>query len=95
MPLKIIASKSSSVGSYIMVLLLRYSNFFIFYLISNLSCFNSLKYFTNFKTDDSVNNHFAIKDYVTLASDLKGNLENSFTICSSVYIKSFGPLELL
>ena len=87
MPLKIIASKSSSVGSYIMVLLLRYSNFFIFYLISNLSCFNSLKYFTNFKTDDSVHNLWTIKDYVTLANDLKGNLENSFTICSSVFIK--------
>ena len=45
------------------------------------------RYLSNFKTDESVYNHHLMKDYVTLANDPKENLQNSFTICSSTYVK--------
>ena len=48
------------------------------------------RYFSNFKNDDSVwdqNSIFYVSDYVTLANDEKENLQNSFTICSSIFVK--------
>ena len=48
------------------------------------------RYFSNFKNDNSVwdqNSIFYVSDYVTLANDEKENLQNSFTICSSIFVK--------
>ena len=61
---------------------------------------NAKKYISNFKfekihhgTEDM------IKDFVTLANDPNGNLPNSFTVCSSLYVKyctsNKGVLQML
>ena len=49
----------------------------------------ALKYFSNFQFDQRTiyGEEHLIKDYVTLANDPKANLPDSFTICSSIFIK--------
>ena len=49
----------------------------------------ALKYFSNFQFDQRTiyGEEHLIKDYVTLANDPKANLPDSFSICSSIFIK--------
>ena len=49
----------------------------------------ALKYFSNFQFDQRTiyGDEHLIKDYVTLANDPKANLPDSFSICSSIFIK--------
>ena len=64
-----------------------YSSFFL-YLILVHNVGNAMKYITNFKFEEIVfGKEHLMKDYVTLANDPKGNLPNSYTVCSSVYVK--------
>ena len=63
----------------------------IVYLLLILSLFNlansrTLSYLSNIK-QNSPGKMKELKDYVTLANDLKSNLPKSFTVCSSVLIK--------
>ena len=64
-----------------------YFNFLLnLILLQNVG--DAKKYFTNFIFEDIVfGEDHLIKDYVTLANDPNGNLPDSFTVCSSVYVK--------
>ena len=76
-----------------------YSSFFL-YLILVHNVGNAMKYITNFKFEEIVfGKEHLMKDYVTLANDPNGNLPNSYTVCSSVYVKfctsNYGVLTML
>ena len=48
----------------------------------------SIQHFTNFKFDKIIfGGEHLIKDYVTLANDPTGNLPDSYTVCTSVFVK--------
>ena len=76
-----------------------YSSFFLYFiLVHNVG--NAMKYITNFKFEEIVfGKEHLMKDYVTLANDPNGNLPNSYTVCSSVYVKfctsNYGVLTML
>ena len=76
-----------------------YSSFFL-YLILVHNVGSAVKYITNFKFEEIVfGKENLMKDYVTLANDPNGNLPNSYTVCSSVYVKfctsNYGVLTML
>ena len=61
---------------------------FIFTYVANISNGKSLTYYSNFKFEDIVYGpEDVIEDYLTLADDPKGNLPDSYTACSSVFVK--------
>ena len=48
----------------------------------------SIQHFTNFKFEKIIfGGEHLIKDYVTLANDPTGNLPDSYTVCTSVFVK--------
>ena len=54
----------------------------------NIGLSMSLQYFTNFKFEKIIfGGEHLIKDYVTLANDPTGNLPDSYTVCTSVFVK--------
>ena len=57
-------------------------------LVPNFVSGKSIKYFSNFKFENVVfGEESLMKDYITLAKDPNGNLPDSFTVCSSLFIK--------
>ena len=57
-------------------------------LVPNFVSGKSIKYFSNFKFENVVfGEESLMKDYITLAKDPHGNLPDSFTVCSSLFIK--------
>ena len=55
-------------------------------LVQNIG--NAKKYFSNFIFEDIVfGQDHLIKDYVTLANDPNGNLPDSYSVCTSVFVK--------
>ena len=61
---------------------------FMVIFVLNIVNSQNLKYFSNFKFEKVVfGEESLIKDFVTLADDPKGNLPDSYTMCSSVFIK--------
>ena len=68
---------------------------FIFTYVTNISNGKSLTYYSNFKFEDIVYGpEDVIEDYLTLADDPKGNLPDSYTACSSVFVK-FATTDIL
>ena len=62
----------------------------MFLLLMNTRFGIGLKYFSNFKFEKVVfGQESLIKDYMTLANDPIGNLPDSYTVCSSVFVKFF------
>ena len=54
----------------------------------NVGISMSIQHFTNFKFDKIIfGGEHLIKDYVTLANDPTGNLPDSYTVCTSVFVK--------
>ena len=54
----------------------------------NVGISMSIKHFTNFKFEKIIfGGEHLIKDYVTLANDPIGNLPDSYTVCTSVFVK--------
>ena len=61
---------------------------FMVIFVLNIVPGQSFKYFSNFRFEKVVfGEESLIKDFVTLADDPKGNLPDSYTMCSSVFIK--------
>ena len=57
-------------------------------VVPNFVSGKSIKYFSNFKFENIVfGEESLMKDYITLAEDPTGNLPDSFTVCSSLFIK--------
>ena len=57
-------------------------------VVPNFVSGKSIKYFSNFKFENIVfGDESLMKDYITLAEDPTGNLPDSFTVCSSLFIK--------
>ena len=51
---------------------------------------SGLQYMSNFKFEDLVfGEENLVKDYVTLANDPKANFPDTFTVCSSLFVKFF------
>ena len=68
---------------------------FIFTYVTNILNGKSLTYYSNFKFEDIVYGpEDVIEDYLTLADDPKGNLPESYTACSSVFVK-FATTDIL
>ena len=62
--------------------------FLVWAYILKIGYCRQLEYFSNFKFDKLVYGaEDLITDYVTLANDPVGNLPDTFTICSSIFIK--------
>ena len=60
----------------------------IFLSLTNITNGKSLIYYSNFKFETTVfGPEDLIVDYLTLAHDPKENLHDSYTICSSVFVK--------
>ena len=63
---------------------------FVFTIILNIVNGKQFLYYSNFKFEKIVfGQEDTVIDYLTLADDLKGNLPESYTICSSLFIKFF------
>ena len=65
--------------------------FFIMILLLSIHGKGSgLQYMSNFKFEDLVfGEENLVKDYVTLANDPKANFPDTFTVCSSLFVKFF------
>ena len=60
----------------------------IFLPFLNIGISMSIHYYTNFKFEKIIfGGEHLIKDYVTLANDPTGNLPDSYTMCTSVFVK--------
>ena len=64
--------------------------FIMILLLSIIGKGSGLQYMSNFKFEDLVfGEDNLVKDYVTLANDPKANFPDTFTVCSSLFVKFF------
>ena len=68
---------------------------FIFTYVTSIANGNKLIYYSNFKFENIVfGPEDLVVDYLTLADDPNGNFPESYTICSSVFVK-FATTDIL
>ena len=68
--------------------MMHFISIFIFTYVTSIANGNKLIYYSNFKFENIVfGPEDLVVDYLTLADDLIGNLPESYTICSSVFVK--------
>ena len=61
---------------------------FVFTIILNIVNGKQFLYYSNFKFEKIVfGQEDTVIDYLTLADDPNGNLQESYTVCSSVFVK--------
>ena len=68
--------------------MMHFISIFIFTYVTSIANGNKQIYYSNFKFEKIVfGPEDVIEDYLTLADDPNGNLPESYTVCSSVFVK--------